>query len=503
MRKVALGTVLVAFFLLALNGCGWFLVRPPGGLPEEILPGWGKEVEASFYSDAVPEGGSGTLGAVWQRGEGWIWAEVISFPDPETAHARFVEEVSSLSDSSESDLGDEGVSLSHPQSGLSLEMFRVGSELVLVGSLATTPQDAPSASDVHLAAEGLIDHLPQVPPAVPAPATEGACTPPEGSPYLKVIEVPLRLPDGEPDGVVTLLIKIVPTGDGGGGLCQYRFEVYVKCIELGSEDGDPGLRGPGDLFLAGSVALPCGTLNFLTPELAQLEAGSSVEFPDDGVLIGLQDCLTTCGMTDFPVVVNLVLRNHNRVDLLDLLCGFFWGFQQAEPMAQPQWETAENLSKAYGPEGGEPDDPLAAAEGVRGSLLGEGEQEVRIDLPGGYFTFGMDVATPGECHRISDEEVRCRVPAGSEGRAVLTTRIEPPVHPVRIEAVSLPTWAEFHPVTGYGVVTTACTFVPPLGAVGTTAELRFRAMTLALGLSLELTLYIEVLPPDPESESPE
>ena len=126
---------------------------------------------------------------------------------------------------------------------------------------------------------------------------------------------------------------------------------------------------------------------------------------------------------------------------------------------------------------------------------------VRIDLPGGYFTFGMDVATPGECHRTSDEEVRCRVPAGSEGRAVLTTRIEPPVHPVRIEAVSLPTWAEFHPVTGYGVVTTACTFVPPLGAVGTTAELRFRAMTLDLGLSLELTLYIEVLPP--ESESPE
>ena len=70
----------------------------------------------------------------------------------------------------------------------------------------------------------------------------------------------------------------------------------MKCIQLGPEDGGPGLRGPGDLFLAGSIALPCGELTFLTQELAQMEAGTVRGFPGKGVLIASRECLAPCGL---------------------------------------------------------------------------------------------------------------------------------------------------------------------------------------------------------------
>lgn len=240
MRRIGLTVALVGVLLLSVAGCGWLWRHPPQGLPDEILPGWEKEVEAPFYSDALPEGASGALGAVWRRGEAWLWVEVIAFPNPDQARAEYLAETSYLSDVPQSDLGDEGVTLVHPPSGLAIERLRVGADLVLVGSLAASPENAPPPERVRGAAERLIGLIPAIPPAQPSPPIEGTCTPPEESPYLKVLRVPLSLPDETENGTVTLVLKIVPKGGLTSGLCSYRLELYVKCIELGPEDGDPG-----------------------------------------------------------------------------------------------------------------------------------------------------------------------------------------------------------------------------------------------------------------------
>lgn len=216
------------------------------------------------------------------------------------------------------------------------------------------------------------ERLPRVPEAVGGPSGEGTCTPPDESPYLKVIRVPLSLPDGAPNGTVTLVLRIAAAGDAIGSFCPYRFDLHLKCIELGEEDGDPGLRGPGDLF------------------------------PADGLLIGSQDCLAPCGLANFPIAANLVLRSHNRVALIDLLGGFFWVPRKADPAAEPLWETAVGLSRDYGPEPG-----------------------------------------PGRCR--------------GEGHAELT----PPLYPVWISSVTIPGWATFQPGQGMGHALTECTFPAP------------------------------------------
>lgn len=294
-----------------------------------------------------------------------------------------------------------------------------------------------------------------------------------------------------------MTLDIVLLGEEGG-LCRYRFDLYLKCIELGSEDGDPGLRGPGDMFLAGSVVLPCGLLKFLTGEVAQLDGGESVEFPDNGILIGSRECLAPCDLSNFPLVVNVALRNHNNVNLIDLLGAFFWALRRASPEAEPLWKTAEGLSRVYGPKAGEPDDPPAAAEEVPGTAVGEGAAEVTVSLPGGYLTFEMTVSTSGECQQISEDTVRCWVPAGEGGEAFLRAQVTPLEHTVSIYALTLPAWATFHTVSAYGIAHTVCTFAPPLGAVGSTAELRFRAVAEDYGLYRELTLVLEVVAPEPD-----
>ncbi|MCD5408098.1 hypothetical protein LR090_02465 [Candidatus Bipolaricaulota bacterium] len=269
----------------------------------------------------------------------------------------------------------------------------------------------------------------------------------------------------------------------------------MKCIQLGPEDGDPGLRGPGDLFLAGSIALPCGELTFLTQELAQMEAGTVRGFPGKGVLIASRECLAPCGLQNVPIVLNVILRNHNRVPLLDLLAAALWALRKAAPQAQPQWETAEGLPRTYGPQAEEPDDPQAAAEAVPGTTIGEGQAQDTVDLPGAYFAFEMTVFVQGSCQQIAEDTVRCTAIAGEEGRVELLARVEPPVYQVTITPTALPPWASFQPAAGYGSVQAVCTFLPPLEAVGGTFELVFRASTV-YGLVRELRLILEVVAPE-------
>jgi hypothetical protein len=421
---------------------------------------------------------------------------VIAFLDVEAAQARFSQETGSLTGAQESGLGEEGVELVHPPSGLVLELFRVGARLVLVGSLASSPEEAPTAEEVRRAARRIGQQLPAVPPAQAGPPPEVTCAPPEETPHLEVLQVPISL-DGTANGTVVLALEVVPIGEEAG-LCRYRFDLYLKCIELGPEDGDPGLRGPGDLFLAEILGLPWGEVTFLTEEVAALPPGGGVEFSGKGLLIASREYLVPCGLQNVPINLNLVLRNHNRVDLLDLLGAFFWALARAQPQAQPLWETAEGLSRTYGPEAAEPEDPQAAAEEVPGTTLGGGTIWGTLDLPGWQFQFEMQVTVHGECWQEAEDTVRCRVVAGEEGQVLLTARSEPPTFPLTIQAVALPPWASFQPAAGIGLVQTQCTFVPPAEAVGGTFELVFQAIAMEEGFVFvkELRLILEVVPPE-------
>ncbi len=491
MRKRACCGAL-AGLLLALGGCGWFTFRPPAHLPEAPLPGWAREVEAGLYAEDLPPGAGGGLGGLWRHGEAWLWCLIYEFPAPEAAHTRLREELANLAGWEEGELGDEGASFYHPESGLSLELFRLGAYLLLVGTLAEVPEDAPPREEVRAAARNIGEKIPSIPAAEPGPPPEGGCTPPEEGPGLRVLEVPLTLA-GRANGALTLVLETVPLG-AEAGLCRYRFNLYLKCIELGPEDGDPGLLGPGDLFLAGSLTLPCGEPTFLTGELVQLESGSVYEFPGNGALIASRECLAPCGLRDFPVVLNVILRNHNRVPLLDILAAALGALRRAAPQAQPAWETAVGLSRAYGPEESEPEDPEAAAAEVPGTPLGEGTAQVAVDLPGGYLSFEMTVYVHGSCQQVSQDTVRCTAIAGEEGRVELLARVEPP-YPVLITAVTLPPWASFSPVSGVGIAQTVCTFIPPPEAAGGTFEFSFRATT-EYGLAEDLWLILDVIPPE-------
>jgi len=484
----------LAGLLLVLGGCGWFAWRPPARLPEEPLPGWVREVEARVYAEDLPPGASGGLGGLWRHGDAWLWCLIYKFPDPGAAHARLAEELAALSGWEEGGLGDEGASFHHPESGLSLELFRVGAYLLLVGSLAEVPEAAPSREGVRAAARDLAEKIPLIPPGEAGPPPEGSCTPPEETPYLKVLQVSFSL-GGSPNGELTLVLEIVPLG-AEAGLCRYRFNLYLKCLELGPEDGDPGLLGPGDLFLAGLLTLPCGELAFLTEELAQLGPETVREFPGNGVLIASRECLAPCGGRDFPIMLQLILRNHNRVPLLDLLAAAMWALRRAAPQAQPLWETAVGLSRTYGPPPETPEDPEATAAEVPGTPLGAGETEANVDLPGVYLSFEMTVTVHGSCYQVSQDTGRCTAVAGEEGRVLLTALVSLFL-PVRIEALSLPPWASFTPALGFGQVMTTCTFVPPGEAVGGTFVFLFRATT-EYSVMEEVRLILDVVAPEGE-----
>ncbi|HIP99053.1 TPA: hypothetical protein EYH33_00695 [Candidatus Bipolaricaulota bacterium] len=488
----------LAGLLLALGGCGPFSWGPPAHLPEEPLPGWAREVEAGLYAEDLPPGSTGGLAGLWGNGAGWLWCLIYEFPNPEGAHTRLAQEVAALSGWEEGELGDEGVGFHHPDSGLSLELFRLGAHLLLVGSLADDPAAAPTRAEVREAARAIASHIPSIPAAEPGPPPNGGCTPPEESPQLKVLQVPLSLA-GSPNGELTLVLEIVPLG-AEAGLCRFRFNLYLKCVELGPEDGDPGLLGPGDLFLAGSLTLPCGELTFLTEELAQLNSDSVHEFPENGVLIASQECLAPCGLQNFPIVLQVILRNHNRVPLLDLLAAAMWALRGAAPQAQPQWETAVGLSRTYGPQPETPEDPEAAAAEVPGTSLGKGTARTIVDLleiPGFTLHFEMRVVAHGECWQKEEDTVHCRVVAGEAGQAQLTAWTVPSC-PVGIFPMSLPPWASCQPVTGYGQVETYCNFTPPMQAVGRSFRLHFRAYAFyaASEVFADLQLLLDVVAPE-------
>ncbi len=75
MRRFICGLGLVA---VVLGGCGWLVPQPAALFPEEIVAGWRKTGAAELALEDLPVGAVGGAAAAWERGESWIWAQVVT-----------------------------------------------------------------------------------------------------------------------------------------------------------------------------------------------------------------------------------------------------------------------------------------------------------------------------------------------------------------------------------------------------------------------------------------
>ncbi len=122
---------------------------------------------------------------------------------------------------------------------------------------------------------------------------------------------------------------------------------------------------------------------------------------------------------------------------------------------------------------------------------------VRYDSTGAQYggvqlQFNGHLTTAGSCQKVAQNQISCQVAEGTQGELALVATVFPSSYTVTIQAVSLPQWAGFQPVSGYGQAQTTCSFRPPTGTAGRTFELRFRAST-AYGLSVDLVVTLRVV----------
>jgi len=104
---------------------------------------------------------------------------------------------------------------------------------------------------------------------------------------------------------------------------------------------------------------------------------------------------------------------------------------------------------------------------------------------------GHLTAAGATCEQVSQTQLDCQVPVGGAGTIELDATVTPSAYPVSISAVSLPPWASFSPVSGYGTIQGVCSFLPPAEAGGESFHLVFRAFTV-YGISIDLTVVLNV-----------
>jgi hypothetical protein len=488
---------------LILGGCGWLVPKPAELFPDEIAPGWRLAAEGALPLEDLPAGAAGGWGATWAREDAWIWSEVVTMGEAAQAAGLFTEVVGSLGTFEEDRIGDEGVRLAHGPSGLVLHMFRVGSSLALIGSLAQRPEKAPSPETVRQAALVLASRLPHLPPTafVATRGSSHAALRPESTAPVEV-EVELRGPDGTTAGILTLRVYVSLLGESGG-ICRYRLAFHLARVALRDVPGDGPFRGPLDLFLAGTADLPCDRLTFLTPEIAHLMPGEEKVFDEPGPSLGELDCALPCWQANPPVNLNVILRDSDD-DLLDLLGAFVLALGKTDPRAVPLWEVANDLIRTYGVQGGNPPDPIRTAELSRGTTLGGAQVERSLSLGTGgvKLEFSGTLAIAGSCQRVGTNIIHCRVPEGAAGTLTLTAK-RSPAGAVSIRAEALPPgWPPFGVKSGWGEITALYTFTVPGGTAGRRFELIFRAWTAGVVGELELRVLLDVIPPEISAESP-
>jgi len=492
MRKVL---AVAGLALAALGGCTWLVPQQPELFPAEILPGWRLDVEATLVGEDLPPGASGGRAATWRAGGAWLWAEVLTMGTEADARGLFSQTVATFREFQESGIENEGVVLVHGPSGLVLHFFRVGTSLVLVGSLGASAEEAPSADLVRRAAQNLAGRVPHA--VVGSIRQGGTSEPPLRASSAPAVEIQLELrePGGRVAGTLTLRVYGVLVGEQGG-ICSYRLAFHLGRVRLHDVPEDGPFRGPLDLFLAGRVVLPCGPLTFITEELAHLRPGEERVFDEPGLVLGELDCAVPCVRPDIPLNLNVVLRNNDSDDLLDLLHATILALLRAEPQATLQWEVVEDLRRAYGPPVGNPLDPIRTAEGVRGTTVGGAEDEFPLptEIYGIRLEFSATLAIAGSCSRPAPNVIHCQVPEGATGTLTLTAK-RTPVGAVNIRAVSLPPgWPVFPAASGWGTLRAVYPFTVPPGTAGRQFELRFRAWAAGVMVDLEVRVILDVVP---------
>ncbi|MBC7318233.1 hypothetical protein H5T57_03160 [Candidatus Bipolaricaulota bacterium] len=417
----------------------------------------------------------------------------------------FAEVVATFAEPELDRIGDQGVRLFHVPSGLGLHFFRVGPSLAMVGSLAGAPEQAPSPDLLHRAALALAARLPY---------TEATCITDTGwchhcrglatrSGPVGEIAVEVRDETGSLAGTLTVRVYSRLIGISGE-ICIYHLSFHVARIRLEQIPADGPFRGPHDLFLAGTIELPCGRLTFLTEELAYLNPGEEQVFDEPGPLLGELDCAVPCLQTDIQVNLNAILRNANN-DPFDPLKAFLLAMEKVDPRTKPQTALVGDLIRTHGHPTGSPQDPIQTAENVRGTTVGVGQTTVFVrTFQSGYtnIEFTATLVIAGSCDRSLPEpnrgEIRCRVPEGATGMLTLQAKA---LHPegalvaVGIFADALPPgWPRFPGGWGLGTVTAEYVFTVPMGSAGRIFRLAFFARAAGAIVDSKIDVFLEVIP---------
>ena len=326
------------------------------------------------------------IGGLGVKDGSWIWCEVVLLEDEEAAQDTFSQLTADLAEAEECELGDEAVSLSLEESGLVAYLFRVDNAVAIVGSLAEEPEDAPSPESVLQAAHTLIAYLPRLAPAhalslEDAEVGNGLGTSSQST--MTTVTSPLRLPDGRNNGTIALNLEADLISEQECN-CTYVFKVYLKRITLGEEDGDGWGRGAGDVFVAGVVNLPCGTIQFITGEVGDISANSSLDFGEPGRYIGELRCeRLPCWQDAFAYSINVLVRDNDTNDLIDILKAVL---KIAAKVIGKKAEALVNVVQAITDrhrlqDQVNPPNPLTQARNIRGDDLGEGTASGSGSLP--------------------------------------------------------------------------------------------------------------------------
>jgi len=120
------------------------------------------------------------------------------------------------------------------------------------------------------------------------------------------------------NGSITIRIKAVRLNN------KVQFNVYLKSLKIGDEDGDDWIRGDGDPFVAGRVNIGDNIeIDFRTEELESLGPGESKTWGGDGKLINSVTCSIPRAQKDITFSIKLLVRDNDTSDGLDKMHSVF------------------------------------------------------------------------------------------------------------------------------------------------------------------------------------
>jgi len=369
--------------VLLLGGCAWFAPPEPVAFPEQIVPGWAKEVEVPLDGACLPTGSVGGWGVVWSGSPSWIIAEIVYLASVSEARLVFDDVVETIEEYETTSIGEEGIAVSHEASGLIVHLFRFGSTIALVASLAESVEDAPLHSMVEAAALALATHIATTPRpqrgALSVMRTSQAGIGPAS--LTTDVQVPLNLGQ-QRNGTLTIGLEAVYMAEKLCN-CSYVMKTYIKSIAIADEDGDGWPRGAGDAFTAGIIDFaPYGQIRFQTGELCDIDCNTTYTFAGSGRILTELSLTLPCWKPSINYSISAIVRDSDVADALDLCFGAVKAIAIVYPEAEPYVEAADALRQTHGvQEAVDPATPIADARNVKGDTIGEGTVSGAVPLP--------------------------------------------------------------------------------------------------------------------------